>query len=42
LGAARGASVAQGDLLGRAGTDTPEIMIELRRYGRVIDILALI
>lgn len=42
LGAARGSTVAQGDLLGRAGTDTPEIMIELRRYGRVIDILALI
>jgi murein hydrolase activator len=42
LGAARGANVAQGDLLGRADADAPEIMIELRRYGRVIDILALI
>jgi murein hydrolase activator len=42
LGVARGASVAQGDLLGRAGTESPEIMIELRRYGRTIDILALI
>jgi septal ring factor EnvC (AmiA/AmiB activator) len=42
LGAAKGISVAQGDLLGRAGSDAPEIMIELRRYGRTIDILALI
>jgi murein hydrolase activator len=42
LGVARGANVSQGDLLGRAGADSPEIMIELRRHGRTIDILALI
>lgn len=42
LGVARNANVRQGDLLGRAGADSPEITIELRRYGRVIDILALI
>jgi septal ring factor EnvC (AmiA/AmiB activator) len=42
LGAARGDSVAQGALIGRAGSDAPEIMVELRRYGRTIDILALI
>lgn len=42
LGVAAGAIVAQGALIGRAGTDRPEIMIELRRYGRTIDLLALI
>jgi murein hydrolase activator len=42
LGAASGANVAQGALIGRAGADAPEIMIELRRYGRTIDLLALI
>jgi murein hydrolase activator len=42
LGVARGASVSQGDLIGRAGSDAPEIMIELRRHGRTIDILALV
>lgn len=42
LGAARGDSVAQGVLIGRAGNDAPEIMVELRRYGRTIDILALV
>ncbi|MFM2409465.1 MAG: murein hydrolase activator EnvC, partial [Pseudomonadota bacterium] len=42
LGAASGANVAQGSLIGRAGADAPEIMIELRRYGRTIDLLALI
>jgi murein hydrolase activator len=42
LGAARGANVAQGAYIGSAGADTPEIMIELRRYGRTIDLLALI
>ncbi len=42
LGAARGANIAQGALIGRAGSDAPEIMIELRRYGRTIDLLALI
>ena len=42
LGVAAGASVTQGALIGRAGADAPEIMIELRRYGRTIDLLALI
>lgn len=42
LGVAAGAIVAQGALIGRAGADRPEIMIELRRYGRTIDLLALI
>jgi murein hydrolase activator len=42
LGAAKGSEVAQGAFIGRAGTDLPEIMVELRRYGRTIDILALI
>ena len=42
LGVASGASVAQGTTIGRAGADAPEIMIELRRYGRTIDVLALI
>lgn len=42
LGAARGASVAQGAYIGSAGSEAPEIMIELRRYGRTIDLLALI
>jgi murein hydrolase activator len=42
LGVARGANVAQGAFIGRAGADAPEIMIELRRYGRTIDLLALI
>lgn len=42
LGVAAGANVTQGALIGRAGDDAPEIMIELRRYGRTIDLLALI
>jgi septal ring factor EnvC (AmiA/AmiB activator) len=42
LGVAAGANVSQGALIGRAGADAPEIMIELRRYGRTIDLLALI
>jgi murein hydrolase activator len=42
LGVATGAQVAQGTYIGEAGSDAPEIMIELRRYGRTIDILALI
>lgn len=42
LGVAAGASVAQGAFIGRAGTDSPEIIVELRRYGRTIDILALV
>jgi murein hydrolase activator len=42
LGVAAGSSVAQGAAIGRAGSDAPEIMIELRRYGRTIDILALV
>jgi murein hydrolase activator len=42
LGVAAGSNVAQGAMLGRAGADAPQIMIELRRYGRTIDLLALI
>ena len=42
LGVAAGANVAQGAVIGRAGAETPEIMIELRRYGRTIDLLALV
>ncbi len=42
LGVAAGARVAQGATIGRAGADTPNIMVELRRYGRTIDILALV
>jgi murein hydrolase activator len=42
LGATKGTNVSQGSFIGRAGSDTPEIMIELRRNGRTIDILALI
>jgi murein hydrolase activator len=42
LGVAKGASVSQGGFVGQASADAPEIMIELRRYGRTIDILALI
>jgi septal ring factor EnvC (AmiA/AmiB activator) len=42
LGVTKGANVSQGDPLGRAGRDAPEIMIELRRHGRTIDILALV
>jgi murein hydrolase activator len=42
LGAAKGSSVAQGAYIGSAGIELPEVMVELRRYGRTIDILALI
>jgi murein hydrolase activator len=42
LGAAAGADVAQGAPIGRAGVDSPQIMLELRRYGRTIDIMALV
>lgn len=42
LGVAAGSSVAQGAAIGRAGSDAPEIMVELRRYGRTMDILALV
>ena len=42
LGVAANTNLAQGAQVGRAGNDTPEIMVELRRYGRTIDILALV
>jgi murein hydrolase activator len=42
LGVAQGGSVRQGGFIGRAGADAPQIMVELRRYGRTIDILALV
>jgi septal ring factor EnvC (AmiA/AmiB activator) len=37
-----GARVSQGAALGNAGSESPEIMIELRRNGRVMDIAALL
>jgi murein hydrolase activator len=37
-----GASVAQGEPLGRAGPDRPVITIELRRQGRPVDIVPLL
>lgn len=39
---ARGAAVSQGTLLGRAPANDPQILIELRRNGRPMDIAALI
>jgi murein hydrolase activator len=43
LGVAANTTVAQGAVVGRSGAgDAPEIMVELRRYGRTIDILALV
>lgn len=42
LGVAAGSNVTQGMLIGRARADRPEVMIELRRYGRTIDLLALV
>lgn len=39
---ARGAAVTQGTLLGRVSADNPQIMMELRRNGRPMDIAALI
>lgn len=38
----QGATVAQGTLLGRAPVNNPQILIELRRSGRPMDIAALI
>ncbi len=37
-----GARVSQGAALGNAGGETPEVMVELRRNGRVMDIAALL
>jgi septal ring factor EnvC (AmiA/AmiB activator) len=42
LGVEAGAQVSQGVALGNAGGESPEIMIELRRNGRVMDIAALL
>lgn len=42
LGVAAGAQVPQGAMIGNAGETEPEIMVELRRNGRVIDIAALL
>ncbi|MBP6380067.1 MAG: peptidoglycan DD-metalloendopeptidase family protein [Sphingorhabdus sp.] len=42
LGVETGAQVRQGAAIGNAGEEEPEIMVELRRNGRVIDIAALL
>lgn len=42
LGVETGAQVRQGAAIGNAGAEEPEIMVELRRNGRVIDIAALL
>lgn len=42
LGVETGAQVRQGATIGNAGTTEPEIMVELRRNGRVMDIAALL
>ncbi len=42
LNVSKGASIAQGATLGRTRADQPEITLELRRNGRVMDIAALI
>ena len=42
LGVEKGAKVDQGDVIGRASSTNPQIMVELRRNGRIIDIAALI
>lgn len=42
LGVVAGAQVRQGALIGNAGAEEPEIMVELRRNGRVIDLAALL
>lgn len=42
LGVESGVQVRQGATIGNAGAEEPEIMIELRRNGRVIDIAALL
>ena len=42
LGVEKGARVRQGSNIGQAGSEEPEIMVELRRNGRIVDIAALI
>jgi murein hydrolase activator len=42
LNVAKGATIAQGAMLGQARADRPEITLELRRNGRVMDIAALV
>jgi septal ring factor EnvC (AmiA/AmiB activator) len=42
LGVEKGDSVSQGDFIGAARSENPEIMIELRRNGRLVDIAAMI
>ncbi len=42
LNVAKGANVAQGMILGQTREDQPEITLELRRNGRVMDIAALV
>lgn len=42
LGVETGAQVRQGATIGNAGEEEPEIMVELRRNGRIIDIAALL
>ena len=42
LGVEAGSQVRQGGLIGNTGGEEPEIMVELRRNGRTIDIAALI
>lgn len=42
LGVETGTKVRQGTVIGNAGATEPEIMVELRRNGRVIDIAALL
>lgn len=42
LGVETGSQVRQGSIIGNAGEEEPEIMVELRRNGRLIDIAALL
>ncbi len=42
LGVTKGVNVKQGNYIGSARADTPDIMIELRRKGRLMDIGAMI
>lgn len=42
LGVETGSQVRQGTAIGNAGNEEPEIMVELRRNGRLIDIAALL
>ncbi len=42
LSVAKGAQVAQGQILSRAGANNPDVTIELRRNGRIVDIAALL